>query len=165
MNRLTQKRVNGIKTGYWSAGKKDELVARLAEYEDTGLEPAEVLQLKKNTVQWIPVAERLPEDGYYLATLDGELVGQEEPFTGMCGIENGKWDDEGCVIAWMPLPEPYREVNMNDERDDAEQAQWCADWSRRYWTKRLRRRQHWRNVQLCIKLAWCELVAILKGKG
>lgn len=37
MNRLTQKRVNGIKIGYWSTSKKDELVARLAEYEDTGL--------------------------------------------------------------------------------------------------------------------------------
>ena len=109
MNRLAQKRVNGIKTGYWSASKKDELVTRLAEYEDTGLNPEEVLRLKKNAVQWIPVAERLPEDGYYLATLDGELVGQEEPFTGMCGIENGKWDDEDCVMAWMPLPEPYRE--------------------------------------------------------
>lgn len=109
MNRLTQKRVNGIKTGYWSTSKKDDLVARLAEYEDTGLNPEEVLRLKKNAVQWIPVTERLPEDGYYLATLDGELVGQEEPFTGMCGIENGKWDDEDCVMAWMPLPEPYRE--------------------------------------------------------
>ena len=109
MNRSTQKRVNGIKTGYWSASKKDELVTRLAEYEDTGVNPEEVLRLKKNAVQWIPVTERLPEDGYYLATLDGELVGQEEPFTGMCGIENGKWDDEDCVMAWMPLPEPYRE--------------------------------------------------------
>lgn len=59
--------------------------------------------------RWIPVAERLPEDGTYLTTLDGELVGQEEPFTGMCGIENGKWDEDGCVIAWMPLPEPYKE--------------------------------------------------------
>lgn len=39
---------------------------------------------------WIPVSERLPEDGIYITTLDGELVGQEEPFTGMCGIENGK---------------------------------------------------------------------------
>lgn len=58
--------------------------------------------------RWIPVAERLPEDGTYLTTLDGELVGQEEPFTGMCGIENGKWDEDGCVIAWMPLPEPYQ---------------------------------------------------------
>lgn len=58
---------------------------------------------------WIPVSERLPENGTYITTLDGELVGQEEPFTGMCGIENGKWDDEDCVIAWMPLPEPYKE--------------------------------------------------------
>ena len=58
---------------------------------------------------WIPVSERLPEDGTYITTLDGELVGQEEPFTGMCGIEKGKWDDEDCVIAWMPLPEPYKE--------------------------------------------------------
>lgn len=58
---------------------------------------------------WIPVSERLPEDGTYITTLDGELVGQEEPFTGMFGIENGKWDDEDCVIAWMPLPEPYKE--------------------------------------------------------
>jgi hypothetical protein len=59
---------------------------------------------------WISVSERLPEDGTYITTLDGELVGQEEPFTGMCGIENGKWDDEDCVIAWMPLPEPYKET-------------------------------------------------------
>ena len=58
---------------------------------------------------WIPVSERLPEGGTYITTLDGELVGQEEPFTGMCGIENGKWDDKDSVIAWMPLPEPYKE--------------------------------------------------------
>ena len=57
---------------------------------------------------WILVDERLPEDGTYLCTLDGELVGEQEPFTGMCGIENGKWDEEGCVIAWKPLPEPYK---------------------------------------------------------
>lgn len=47
---------------------------------------------------WIPVSDRLPEDGTYITTLDGELVGQEEPFTGMCGIENRKWDDEDCVM-------------------------------------------------------------------
>ena len=43
---------------------------------------------------WIPVSERLPKDGTYITTLDGELVGQEEPFTAMCGIENGKGEDE-----------------------------------------------------------------------
>ena len=57
---------------------------------------------------WIPVEERMPEDGTYLCTLKGELCGIEEPFTGMCGIENGIWDEPDCVIAWRPLPEPYR---------------------------------------------------------
>lgn len=57
---------------------------------------------------WISVDDRLPEDGTYLCTLDGELCGIEEPFTGMCGIENGIWDEPDCVIAWCPLPEPYR---------------------------------------------------------
>ena len=122
MNRLTQKRVNGIKTGYWSTSKKDDLVARLAEYEDTGLEPAEVLQLKKNTVQWIPVAERMPErtKSVLLCMKSRSLR------TGMCiqtgSYDNGFWFIQGAagyeslatfefhVLAWMPLPEPYREV-------------------------------------------------------
>lgn len=63
--------------------------------------------------QWIPVTERLPENGTYLCTMDGELVGQDEPFTGMCGIENGVWDERDCVLAWMPLPEPYCEPTQN----------------------------------------------------
>lgn len=78
---------------------------KLMEYEDTGLAPEEIERLKAGTIlkalrtEWIPVEERLPEDGTYLCTLDGELCGLDEPFTGMCGIENGKWDEEGCVIA------------------------------------------------------------------
>lgn len=34
MNRLTHKRVNGIKTGYWSAATKEAVVQRLAFYEN-----------------------------------------------------------------------------------------------------------------------------------
>lgn len=95
------------------------------EYEDTGLTPEEAealdsfersqvgkmlkeLNEEQRKHRWIPVEERLPEDGTYLCTLDGELCGLDEPFTGMCGIENGKWDEEGCVIAWMPLPASYQ---------------------------------------------------------
>ena len=37
MERLTHERNNGIKTGYWSPNKKDELVSALAAYENTGL--------------------------------------------------------------------------------------------------------------------------------
>jgi hypothetical protein len=100
-------------------------LCKLMDYEDTELDPEDVERIndfdksqsgkmlkKLNEEQrkhrWIPVSERLPEDGTYLCTLDGELCGIDEPFTGMCGIENGKWDEEGCVIAWMELPEPYR---------------------------------------------------------
>ena len=121
MNRLTQKRVNGIKTGYWSASKKDELVARLAEYENTGLEPKEVLQLKKNAVRWIPVTERLPErNKSVLLCMKSRTLR-----TGMCiqtgSYDNGFWFVQGAagyeslatfefhVLAWMPLPDPYWE--------------------------------------------------------
>ena len=55
MDRLTHERVNGIKTGYWSMAKKEELIARLAAYENTGLTPEEI---KSCTLQW-----RGPEAG------------------------------------------------------------------------------------------------------
>lgn len=100
-------------------------LCKLKDYEDTGLSPDEVVEIndfKKSQVshllkqlnqeqqnhRWILVEERLPEDGTYLCTFVGELVGQEDPFTGMCGIENGIWDEPDCVIAWQPLPEPYK---------------------------------------------------------
>lgn len=112
---ITQKTYEKVYAALW----------KLMEYEDTELDPEEVERIndfdksqsgkmlkKLNEEQrkhrWIPVSERLPEDGTYLCTLDGELCGIDEPFTGMYGIENGKWDEEGCVIAWRPLPEPYR---------------------------------------------------------
>lgn len=97
-------------------------LCKLRDYENTGITPdqlavineeyekmaKELAELRKQN-QWIPVSERLPEDGTYLCTLDGELCGIDESFTGMCGIENGVWDERDCVIAWMPLPEPYKE--------------------------------------------------------
>lgn len=43
--RMTHKRASVIKTGYWSPNKKEELVQRLAAYEDTGLEPREIQAL------------------------------------------------------------------------------------------------------------------------
>ena len=58
--------------------------------------------------RWIPCSERLPEEmGTYMTTIDygehGLATGQRYYYGG--GL---KWNDE-CVIAWMPLPEPYRE--------------------------------------------------------
>lgn len=42
MERLTHERVNGIKTGYWSAATKEVLVQKLVAYENTGYEPDEI---------------------------------------------------------------------------------------------------------------------------
>ena len=53
MKRLTHIRVNGMKSGFWSPNKKGELVDRLAQYEDIGLEPEEIK--KKLTVAEVTV--------------------------------------------------------------------------------------------------------------
>lgn len=50
MERLTHERVNGIKTGYWSAATKEVLVQKLAAYENTGYEPA-------GSSHWNPTSE------------------------------------------------------------------------------------------------------------
>ena len=93
---------------------------------DAMMEKFSVLEIKEviNQVEqehnngWIARSERLPEeDGFYLATLDGEIAGEEKPFSGLAEFENGKWvdDDEDyqCIIAWQPLPKPYKESDTN----------------------------------------------------
>lgn len=48
MERMTHERVNGIKSGYWSAATKESVVQRLAAYEDIGLMPWEIEEQLKN---------------------------------------------------------------------------------------------------------------------
>ena len=69
--------------------------------------------------KWIPVSERLPEEGYrVLATVNGK----HNNTTFIDALEIAEYDsDEGWIIegyldwinpdvtAWMPLPEPYKE--------------------------------------------------------
>lgn len=121
MERLTHPRNSGIKTGYWSPNKKDELVERLAAYEDTDLTPQEIYSLKTGTIlkalrtEWIPVEERLPEedDRVILCTVHG--IVKEGTYTERYGYAMRKgFFTETCfeelcdVTAWMPLPEPYQ---------------------------------------------------------
>lgn len=124
MERLTHQRSSGIKTGYWSPNRKDELVERLAAYEDTGLDPQEIYSLKAGTVlkamgcKWIPVDKQLPEDGNYIllsfSNFSIPLIGRcEQDGDGGSTFYEGD-DDEPLtnhdlyVNAWMPLPEPYK---------------------------------------------------------
>lgn len=47
MERLSSPRSSGIKEGYWSPAKKEELVQRLAAYENTGCTPEDIRELKE----------------------------------------------------------------------------------------------------------------------
>ena len=105
MERLTAKRVNGIKSGYWSPAKKDELVQRLGKYEDTGREPEEL----QKTREWIPVEEQLPENerSVLLCGTQGWVdIGWYTQGVWRTGFSAAEITKD--VVAWMPLPEPYR---------------------------------------------------------
>lgn len=61
--------------------------------------------------EWIPCSEKLPEnEGCYLITLDDNSldVASYEIGTKLSQWHCGPFED-GKVIAWMSLPEPYRE--------------------------------------------------------
>ena len=78
----------------------------LKKYEDTGLTPNEVEQLK-GSQRWIPVEERLPEESL------NSVIGWDEYRERCCFVQYyaGSWhlgDEPVRIAAWMPLPEPYR---------------------------------------------------------
>lgn len=132
MERLTHKRANGIKSGYWSPAKKQELVDRLAIYEERE-------DTKDTNVpgKWIPIAERTPGDESYI------LVSFENAT--MVDIARYEEDDEGgrfypgdddeayskygiYVNAWMPLPELYKsEEEKQNEADRLRHAEKVYD--------------------------------------
>ena len=71
MDRLTHPRSNGIKAGYWSPEKKDELIQRLAAYEDSGLMPEDVKTLVQRNR---PVTLSLPDGRWFVKDNNGESV-------------------------------------------------------------------------------------------
>lgn len=135
MERLTYERNDGIRTKYVSPARRELLIQRLAEYENTGLEPEEIerlndfeksqvgIMLKKlNEEQrkhrWIPVEKKMPEVGeYVLGTNEyGEVLiyyyawnspHTKKMFFHLCGAA-------ATITAWMPLPEPYRTEESGD---------------------------------------------------
>lgn len=71
--------------------------------------------IKELEKRWIPVSERLPEnDGRYLAYII-DPYDVRERYSMTCEFfEPNSWcPDDECsswnVVAWMPLPEPYKE--------------------------------------------------------
>lgn len=101
---------------------------QLKKYEDTGLTPEQIREMdrlyaekcrelvecqKKQQQDWILVSERLPEGEYRVLITDGYMVtvgwlgrDSQEWYTGLV-----RWSEkyQNSVLAWMPLPEPYKE--------------------------------------------------------
>ena len=71
MERLTHPRSNGIKTGYWSPSNKQDLIDRLAAYEDSGLMPEDVKTLADRNK---PVTVSLPSGDWWVKDNDGNSV-------------------------------------------------------------------------------------------
>lgn len=121
----------------------ERCTTQLARYEDTGLTPQEIRELKEalsreNTQEtarlsrdndgWIPVEERLPEE-------EVSVLAQWEKYDKYLNVKliylDVMWLDDaekkvfetingvpnGKVTAWRPLPEPYRPERSNDEKE------------------------------------------------
>ena len=99
---------------------------RLADYEDTGLMPEEIVALKERT-RWIPVSERLPNMcGFKCLVCAKNKFEQTDVFTAFTGyMEHGKLEFHSCehpyddlsaceITHWMPLPEAPKEAEHAD---------------------------------------------------
>ena len=83
----------------------------LKKYEDTGLTPIEIIRKHMNDKAedggWIPVEDRLPENGESVLCTDGEYIYLVEYDADL----DAAFGDMDRIIAWQPLPEPYRPEN------------------------------------------------------
>ena len=131
MERLTHERLNGIRDGYWSPNKKQELVDRLAAYENTNLDPEQVKHVKETAKKyllekaqgkvggWIPVEERLPDESL------NSVIGWDEYRERCCFVQyyGGRWmlraDREPIKIThWRPIPDrPADKTEAPDWRE------------------------------------------------
>lgn len=94
MKRLTHERVNGIKTGYWSAATKETLLQRLAAYlNHPSYKPEAVAIVASWGGGWehvsVSLARRCPT--------------WEE----MCMIKDIFWGEEECVVEYHPPRSQY----------------------------------------------------------
>ena len=69
--------------------------------------------------KWIPCEERLPEeDGTYLVayTWKGDYSGTIYNEVLLMDFEHGKWESREKILAWQPLPLPYKRGEDNEHR-------------------------------------------------
>lgn len=105
MERLTKRGWNGaVSIDATAVGK---VMERLAEYEDTGMTPEEIVDMQWNN-EWQDARDSTPaSSGEYWVTIDedGIRTAQLRTFRGDWIVEPSE-----VVEAWMPVahdPEPY----------------------------------------------------------
>ena len=122
MERFTKK-VDGVWTALCEYGSSpcpvvtQEIIDRLAAYEDTGLIPEEAQQMR-----WIPVEERLPEENVTVLAFNADPHAEKYVLAryravvhfGCCWCQFDQEYDSWCascwkVTHWMPLPQPPKE--------------------------------------------------------
>lgn len=103
---------------------------KLLHYEDTGLDPEQIRELDELYAEkckelakhrWIPVTERLPEDEESLVLIqvsgkpEGNIMLEDAITMASYNVADGwilemypEWED-AHPVAWMPLPEPYKD--------------------------------------------------------
>ena len=93
-------------------GMKSDL-SDFYDYDDlTALDMA-ISALSENKGEWIPVTERLPEthQDVLLELRSGEMLtgfkAETEPYFYCSGVD-GCYVEPQNVLAWQPLPEPYK---------------------------------------------------------
>ena len=59
---------------------------------------------------WIPVSEKLPEDGTWNLFTDGKQISVERFKLDAVNhfFPEGRWFSFDEAVAWMPLPQPYK---------------------------------------------------------
>ena len=82
----------------------------------------DVIEKKITAQEWIPVSERLPEKGgWYLVTWEDQFetvrrvaVSEFIEPKGLTDIRHFEGFVMNEIIAWMPLPEPYRPEEVTE---------------------------------------------------
>lgn len=127
-------RVKEILDYFGSEDEARRCMVKLQEYERIGLTPGQITEMddlyaekcrevarisdieNANERKWILCSERMPEvpaemDDERCPEFNVTIKGAAETTTLKCGSDGTWFDDDGYVypvIAWQPLPEPYR---------------------------------------------------------